>query len=242
MAYCEHDFYLSIRDINNKTEITNKGVLTFFEDIGGYQSDLAGFGLKQIEETRISWVLLNWKIKVLKRFKYDGKTFKVRTWSRGSKRACCFRDYEIYNSDGELCAIGSSKWALINLDKGLIRVTDDVLEKYLSEDKCVFGTDFDFPKLKEPEDYSNIYNYIVARRDLDINGHMHNLNYLDLAYATLPEDVYNNISFDNVEIMYKKEALLGEKLKCLYYECNGEHFVTIKSEDEQVLHSIVKLF
>lgn len=240
MAHCEQDFYLSIREINNKTELTNKGILSFFEDIGGYQSDLAGFGLKQIEQTRISWVLLHWKVKVLKRIKYDGKPIKVRTWSRGMKRACCYRDYEIYNSKGELCVIGSSKWALIHLDNGLMRLSEDILNKYATDNKCVFGDDFDFLKIREPENYSYEYSYTITRRDLDINGHMHNLNYLDLAYEALPEAVYNNHCFDNFEIMYKKEAKLGDKLKCLYSNNRNEHIITIKSEDEKTLHAIVK--
>ena len=50
MAIIEHDFDFSIRDINNKTELTNKAMLGFFEDIGGYHSDMAGYGLKDIEE------------------------------------------------------------------------------------------------------------------------------------------------------------------------------------------------
>ena len=70
---------------------------------------------------------------------------------------------------------------------------------------------------------------------------MHNLYYLDLAYEALPEDVYSNNSFDNIEIMYKSGAKLYDKLKCFYANIENEHIVTIKSEDEKTLHAIVKL-
>lgn len=96
MAIIEHDFDITIRDIDSKTQLTNKAILNFFEDIGGYHSDIAGYGLKNIEETKISWVLLHWKVKVLKRIKY-GDSVHVKTWSRGIIRACSYRDYEIYN-------------------------------------------------------------------------------------------------------------------------------------------------
>ena len=241
MAFIERNFRLTIRDINNKTELTNKGILSFFEDIGGLHSDIAGYGLKDIEKTKISWILLNWKIKVLKRIIYNGEPIKVKTWSRNVVRACTFRDFELYNSKGELCVIGSSKWTLIHLEKGLIRLTPELIENYEPEDKAVFEN-FDFKKLQEPTEYSNIYKYVVSRRDIDINNHMHNLNYLDLAYDTLPSDIYENISFDNVEIMYKNGVNLYDKLKCFYSNVENEHFVTIKSEDENVLHAIVKLF
>ena len=66
MAYCEQEFDLTIRDINSNLELSNKGILSFFEDIGGFQSNEAGLGIKNIEQTRLSWILLHWKIKVLK--------------------------------------------------------------------------------------------------------------------------------------------------------------------------------
>ena len=33
---------------------------------------------------------------------------------------------------------------------------------------------------------------------------MHNLNYINLAYETLPEDIYS-FDFRNIEILYKKQ-------------------------------------
>lgn len=239
MAVFEHKFDFSIRDINKNTELTNKAILGFFEDIGGYHSDIAGFGLKDIEETKISWVLLHWKMKVLKRIKY-GDSINVKTWSRGSMRASCFRDFEIYNKNKELCAVATSKWTIIHLEKGLIRLTDEIIGKYESEDKYVFE-DYNFDKLKEPENSLLTFEYTIQRRDIDINKHMHNLCYLDLAYEALPQDIYENISFDNVEIMYKSGAYLGDTLKCFYSNVENEHFVTIKSQDESTLHAIVKL-
>ena len=238
MAIFEHKFDFSIRDINNNTELTNKAILGFFEDIGGYQSDIAGYGLKDIEETKLSWVLLHWKVKVLKRIKY-GDSINVKTWSRGAIRACCFRDYEIYNEKNELCVIGTSKWALIHLEKGLMRLTDELVEKYQTENKLAFEN-FNFDKLKEPQNSLLTFEYKVQRRDIDINKHMHNLCYLDLAYEALPQEVYENASFDNVEIMYKSGAFLGDNLKCFYSLVDNNHFVTIKSNDKKTLHAIIK--
>lgn len=239
MAVFEHKFDFSIRDINKNTELTNKAILGFFEDIGGYQSDIAGYGLKDIEHTRLSWVLLHWKVKVLKRIKY-GDSINIKTWSRGAIHACCYRDYEIYNEKNELCVIGTSKWALIHLENGLMRLTDELVEKYQTENKSTFEA-FNFNKLKEPENSLLTFEYKVQRKDIDINNHMHNLCYLDLAYEALPQEIYENTSFDNFEIMYKSGAFLGDNLKCFYAQVNNEHFITIKSNDEKILHAIIKM-
>ena len=238
MAFYEKEFNMTIRDIDKDTYLTNKAILSYFEDIGGYCSNIAGYGLEQISETKISWVLLHWKIKILKQIKY-GAPVRIKTWSRGPKLACCYRDFELYNSKNELCAIGTSKWALYHLEKGLMKLNSDIMSKFDVEDKIVM--DFDFKKIQEPTNYISIFNYTVLRSDIDINSHMHNLRYLDLAYEALPKEVYDNNSFNYVEIMYKKECYLGDNLKCFYLYINDEHIITIKSQDEKVLHAIIKL-
>ncbi len=43
-----------------------------------------------------------------------------------------------------------------------------------------------------------------------------NLYYLDLAYETLPEDVYAKGHMINIQIQYKKEIKYGEKVICKY--------------------------
>ena len=57
-------------------------------------------------------------------------------------------------------------------------------------------------KIKVPEDYEREIEYNVNRRDIDLNGHMHNLNYLDLAYEALPEEVYNKRPFNDVKGLF----------------------------------------
>ena len=46
----------------------------------------------------------------------------------------------------------------------------------------------------------------------------------------------------NFEIMYKKEVCEGQTIKVLYKEFNSEIVVSIKSEDEQTLHSVVRFY
>ena len=71
---------------------------------------------------------------------------------------------------------------------------------------------------------------------------MHNLNYLLLAYETLPQEIYDSSECNNIEIMYKKSIMLGDSIKCFYSYFNNAHYITIKSEDEKCLHSIIKLY
>ena len=67
-----------------------------------------------------------------------------------------------------------------------------------------------------PEDLKLNFNYTIQRRDIDTNSHVNNLHYIDYALETLDEDIFNNNSFDNLEVVYKKEIKLKENIKCYY--------------------------
>ena len=182
-----------------------------------------------------------WKVKVLKRVKY-ADVVKVRTWARPSKKFTTLRDFEMLDKDGNVICIATTKWTLVDIKKETITViTDEIINKYFPEDRSMFSEN-DIAKLIEPKEYSSEYIYKTQRRDIDINKHMHNLNYLYLAYEALPEDVYNSPECDNVEIMYKTSIRLGDTVKCMYSKIDDSHYVTIRSLDGKQLHAIVKLY
>ena len=123
----------------------------------------------------------------------------------------------------------------------MAELTPEIINLYKREDKSVFE-ERNMPKLKEPASAISKISYPILRSDIDINNHVHNLYYLDFAYEALPEDVYRAEECDNIEIMYKKQIKLGDKMICKYSKENNEHIISIKSEDESVLHAIVKLY
>ena len=240
----KENFKIQLKDIGKENYIKNIGILEIFENIGTYHSDIAGYGPNAIEETGVSWVLLDWKLQVIKRPKY-GQNLNVHTWARTIggeiKKTYTYRDFEVYDEENNLCIIGTSKWVLVDINTGRItKIDEDIIGKYEPEDKNVFNVD-ELDKIKVPENFSNEMTYKVNRRDIDINGHMHNLYYLDLAYEVLPEEVYNKRPFDNVRIQYKKEIKLGDIIKCKYTFEEGKNIITICSEDDTKIHSIIVL-
>lgn len=241
LAKFEHEFEIGFRDLGKSNRLTNRSIIEYFEDSGGMHSNEAGFGLNHIEETNLTWVLLYWKIRVIKRPSH-GETVKVQTWGRNAVKFYTFRDFKLFNAQGDLCCIGTSKWVLLNASTmGIEKLSPELINRYQMEETTVFGDEPEVNKLLEPTTYSSVYTYTVQRKDIDINNHMHNVSYLDLAYEALPEEVYSQIDLTNFEIMYKKEIKLGDTVRCLYQKLDNSHYVTIKSEDESILHAIVKL-
>ena len=241
MAIFENKSRVNISRVNSKALITNKGLLGMLEDTACLHSDKAGYGIKEIPLTHLSWVQLNWRVKILRRPKYN-EILDIKTWAREANKVSTLRDFEVLDESGKQICIATTKWTLTNIDTQTItKITDNIINKYDPEEITVFP-DFEFKKLQDPKDFSNEYVYVTQRKDIDINKHMHNLNYLDLAYEALPEDVYFNNEFDNIEIMYKKSIVLGDTSKCLYCFKDGKHIVVIKDINDDLLHCIVNLW
>lgn len=237
----EQDYRIKLSEIGKENKITNKAILGDLEDVGGIHSNIAGYGILDIPQTKLSWVLLDWKLKIIRRPKYSEK-IKIKTWSKNAIKFYTYRDFEVYDENGQVIAIATSKWVLLDIDKEkIVKISDEVLNKYEPElEKSVFDIS-EIEKLQEPENYISEVEYTVKKSDIDVNNHMHNLNYLELANEALPEEIYNKQELNNVRINYKKEIKLGETVKCKYSFENNTHIIVIKSKDEKVIHAIIKL-
>lgn len=235
--FVEHNFFVGLEDIDFNNNLKIKSLLGFLEDIGGIHSNLVGYGLLDIPIKKRSWILINWKVKILKRPRY-AENLKIKTWAYGMEKLYALRDFEVFNEAGELVIIASSKWVCLDTEKqSIIKVEDKLRDAYTIENKRVFEDDIE--KLKEPENYIKETSVQITRDMIDVNRHVHNINYMDFATHILPYEVMQQAT--NIEVMYKKEIKETDKIKCKYAVENNSHYVVIKSEDDKVLHAIIKL-
>lgn len=227
MIYCSN-YKIGLEDIGRNNEATNKALLAIMQDIACLHSASVGYGVLEIETKKRAWMLLDWKMEVIKRPKYNDD-IKVETWSRKVERLYAYRDFQLKDKEGNIIAIGTSRWIFVDTERRRpVRLTADIADLYESEtDKNVFLEEMEDIKCG---DYLFKKDYCVQRRDIDINQHMNNLSYLDMAYEILPEDIYNTKVFNNIRIVYKKEILYGEKVECYYEEQNNKHIITAKSQ------------
>lgn len=237
--FVEHKVFIGLRDVALDNKVTNTAFLSYLEDAGGVHSNIAGFGLHDIPTVKRSWVLISWKVQILNRPKY-GDTITIKTWSRGLTRLYAYRDYYIYDENNNKIAIATSKWVFVDTELGKItKITENIGTSYTVENEYAFDNK-DIEKLNEPKSYIDYTTFTVNRSLIDINNHLHNIYYLDIANEVLPLDIYKNTEFNNIEVMCKKEIKLGDTVKVFYNVENDVHTITIKSEDESVLHAIIK--
>lgn len=232
-------FYVGYSDINRKFELSNASILKMFEDVACMHGSAVGCGM---QETTSRWFLTAYHIRVHKRPKYEERV-TVNTWSKEIKGFLAAREFEIYLEDGTLAVTANSNWTHINGETGKVeRVPQEVADAYQSEkEKTNFDT-VKLAKIKECQEYLGEREFYVDRNFIDVNHHMNNVCYLELANLVLPEEVYNQAACDEFEIMYRKAIPYGETVKCLYAETEDCYIVTFKSEDLSDMHAVVKYY
>lgn len=249
----EQDFKIGLDDLNSNRELKNVSILKFLEDIAGFHSDFVKMGINEIYSTGIAWALLDWEVKVLRRPKY-GEELHIKTWSRLLKKCHAYRDFEIYVG-GERCVIATTKWMLMDLKRrwpALIK--PEVAAKYEPEpDRNVLGNE-EFARQVEFDNYGYAADYKVRRSDIDINGHVHNTNYLKIVEEALREE--ETAEIDYFHINYKKEIRYGDTVKIYRKDVSvsgtendtasakniAKTSFLMKSEDDTEVHAMVEFF
>ena len=241
------DYRVGIEEVGCDESSSIRALLVFMEDCACWHSAQVGYGVREVETKHRAWVVLDWKLKIHKLPVYEQK-LTVSTWSRKMDGIRAFRDYEIKDENGELIASGTSKWILTDTERRRpVRLTDDIVELYETDGSYLAMEDEIEALTCDENMLEGAYttNYVVRRSDIDINQHVHNLNYIDIAYDAMPEDVYNRFikgEFGELHILYKKEIKYGETIHSSLYVENNVYTIVIKNEDESVIHAIVKLY
>ena len=235
--YVEHNFFVGFRDVDFKNKLKIKSALSYLEDIGGIHSNIAGYGLLDIERNKKTWVLIDWKLEFIRRPNYS-ENLRVKTWSNGVEKIYALRDFYMYDENNEIVAKATSKWVLIDIEnKTISKLTDEVMNAYTVEPEKAFEGKIE--KLKEPENYINSVKVKITKDMLDVNGHVHNINYIDFVTQVMPLEIMQNAKI--VGVHYKKEIRNEDVIKCYYGIKDNNYYSVIKSEDDKIVHAILRI-
>ena len=230
----ESNYRIGVEDIGVGNLATTKTIMTIREDIGSLHSASVGYGVKEIPVNKAAWAVLDWKIQVIRRPDYD-EEIKAVTWSRKADKLFAYRDFRLYDKNDEIVAIGTSRWIYMDLEKRRpMRIMPEFVEKYQSEDESVFDEEINKISLEDVDLESPLstFEYRLKRRDMDYNGHMHNISYIDIANEILPEKDYYSRHFDYVRVEYKKEILKDTDVHVKLYQKETGFVVIFETEDK----------
>lgn len=171
-----------------------------------------GFGYTQMQAVHHAWVLSRLVIEMQQPL-LTGQQFSIETWVDRIYRQFTDRHFTLRLEDGSVCGHATSTWSLIDTASrqpaDLTRLADGGFTHVLIADRPAPIAPLGRIRLKHPQ---QVDTHRAAYTDLDINGHVNSIRYIDLLLNQFnPEQLREN-PVRRIEMAYCLEAYWGDTL------------------------------
>jgi len=200
---------------------------------GGYATDPI------MEEDSLAFVLQRMMVRFVEYPTWTDRV-QVETWFAESGRIGARRDWEVTDCrTGKVLGGGTSNWVLLNLKKRkLARMPEELRLKNIDRspqpEKWALGEGVAVKKIPDVDLEADgvrcvgMSSLMARRSDMDMNGHVNNVTYIDWALESVPQEQLDSHSVAQVEIEYKNECMVGEcieTISCLQVEAREDGLV-----------------
>lgn len=199
-------FYES--DANHNVKLPH--ILSVALQIASDQSVSLGLGDERIfKDYNLVWVVSEHEV-IIDRLPRFNEIVEIETEPISYNRYFCYREFRIYDQNGEKLVDIFSTFVLMDYDTRRVHdVPEDLVAPYESEKirKILRG-----PKYKALEKATDTL-YHVRYFDLDINGHVNNSRYLEWMYDVLDFNFLKAYTPKKINLKYVKEVQYGSDIE-----------------------------
>jgi acyl-ACP thioesterase len=178
----------------------------------GMHAAKRGFGLADLGEHHYTWVLsrLAMEFTDLPR-QYD--EFSISTWVEAVYSLFTDRNFSIHNARGEAIGYARSVWAMIDLDSrrpvNLVTMHEGHINDYVCHER---ECPIEKPGRIKVTASTPAYSFSAKYSDIDINGHVNSVRYIEHILDLLPLEKHKSESLRRFEIAYITESYFGDQL------------------------------
>ena len=226
-AIFEKNFLVRTTDVDYADHCRPSAILGFFQEMAvDHAEDLNISRDYLLENYHAVWLLARLWYQ-LDRPLLVGEELTFRTWHRGPDKLYVYRDFQIL-SRGQEIGRAVSVWIVADVDNRKIlrpEHVENIVASPIPEQlpdrtlKLIHS-----PKLLEPA-----YEKTVRWSDVDLNGHMNNTRYFDLAEDCMP-DALRAGSVREVSTEYTGEVTEGQTIRLTSSVTDGEFRIAGNTE------------
>lgn len=201
-------------------------LMNILQDAADSHADLLGLGYEFCSAHNLAWVAANYHVKVIRMPKIH-EQLTINTWPSEEKKLGAIRDYCMTDAQGNTLVQASTQWVLINFaTKRPVALRDNLPMYQVVSEKA---DNFEFTRLPVPEQYNFETEFTVRFDDIDVNNHVNNAVYPLWMSESVPAEFRDTHTVSELEIAFKKEVLVGEKIKVSTYLNGNKSFHEITS-------------
>ena len=192
---------------------TMASVCNWLQEAASLNAETLAFSKSDFEAAgeNISWVLTRLKVRIARFPKWEEKV-SILTFPRGGRRIVAYRDFVLTGADGAELGRATSEWMLIDLaSRKIVAIPDGVFAAANTVREPVFGEE-PFAKLRWDckAESPDALAFRARRGDIDLNGHVNNVHYVEWLMEGRPEAAG---PCHEIDIVFKSETLAGEEVR-----------------------------
>lgn len=203
-----------------------------------------GFGYSQMIKLHHAWVLSRLVIEI-EQLPKTGETFGIKTWVDRLYRQFTDRHFSVLRPDGTAYGHATSIWALIDTETrqpaDLEKLPNGGFSSALIPDNPSPIAPMGRIRMKNPQ---LVASHHAAYSDLDINGHVNSIRYIELLLDYFSIDELRTQPVRRIEMAYCLESYCGDQLD-IYHDVDtkdaGRHLFEIRIEDKIIVKGTISL-
>ena len=205
----QEKFFISSGDVDDHFELRLSSIFQFFQIVSTNHSELLGLGKKETWDKGMCWVITRMKVTIYKIPKMLD-TVIVKTHPGEIMSFLFPRYYQIYSEDGELLVAGSACWTLLDARTHKVIIAPVSTVAYPSEKH---PDDISLPERVLGDDLSLVDTRKARYSDIDLNGHVNNVKYIEYIVDTHDVSFYQKHQLQEIVINYEREITNGDEIK-----------------------------
>lgn len=195
----------------------------FLQETAGSSAEKIGVGMEMMMARGLAWVLMRLYLQV-HRLPGTWERITVETWPEYIGPRNAGRSFVILDEAGEELARATTLWIVFDLEaRSMIRIPEEI-QNAMPEKTLPPAASFPertLPRL-DLDSATAADSVRVRPADLDILGHTNNVHYLEWTLASLPADAQTGKSLRAVDIMFRREAALGDRVVPLVQQATAD--------------------
>ena len=207
----KQDYVIRYSEIDFDKSLKPFSLLNFLQDTASDNAEMLGFGYSFITPKNLMWVLLKYRIE-FSEYPVDIKNLTINTEPRGYNRLFAYREFEI-SVNNKIVGRAFTMWSLVDFTNMTIANVEKALQgnQYMKKFEAK-EDDLSFDKIPVLENADFEKEFEVRYNDIDVNRHANNGNYIVWAFEPLNYEFKASHKPKTIDMVFKKEAKLGEKL------------------------------
>lgn len=188
----------------------------------GYNADANGFGIRNLNELKATWVLSRIALEV-SHFPKQYEKIRVETWVEEVHTLNTIRNYRVFDKDENVICNATSVWVMISLETRRpmeLRLLQGIKDFETFETSGIERT----MKLDGVEG-DPVYQFPVQYSHIDINQHVNTVRYLDWMIDTFSLEQHKTHSIKRVDVNFMSEILFGQKVEVFKNEVEQDSYL-----------------